>query len=156
MANISFLVKGESHENRIPMAWVTIEEKDGGALFFKVKQLGGVMGNLNGMFFDITDETILRTLQVKGISVDYCADDDSISLKKYGTGLTESIEERTSSFRTKEVMRQYSFTLQSNARALALTDFSYIQLDYKSQQSNCSENDVNDDDSHRWLYLSLY
>ena len=112
--------------------------------------------NLNGMFFDITDETILRTLQVKGISVDYCADDDSISLKKYGTGLTESIEERTSSFRTKEVMRQYSFTLQSNARALALTDFSYIQLDYKSQQSNCSENDVNDDDSHRWLYLSLY
>ena len=156
MANISFLVKGAANEQHAAMAWVTIEEMNGGSLFFKVKQAGGIMGNLHGLYFDVTDETIANTLQVKNISIDVRADEDPILGRKYGTDLTESFSRKTtSSIDSKEVIGEYSFTLQSRKRALALSDFSCMQLEYSTHRNDGAGTTINDDDSHRWLYLAL-
>ncbi|TXI19469.1 MAG: hypothetical protein E6Q62_04065 [Nitrosomonas sp.] len=156
MANISFLVKGAVNEQHAATAWVTIEEMKGGSLFFKVKQAGGMMGNLHGLYFDIADETIVNTLQVKEISIDVRADEDPIIGRKYGTDLTESFSRKTTSpVDAKEIIREYSFTLQSRKRALALSDFSRMQLDYSAHRNDGAGTTINDDDSHRWLYLAL-
>ncbi len=155
MANISFLVKGTSLDHHIPMAWVTIKEENGGSLFFKVKQVGGKMGNLHGLYFDVTDESIMKNLQVKSISIDVNANEDLFPRKKYGTDLTESFEKNATSYGPKDVTREYSFKLQSNIRSLALSDFSHIQLDYTAHQHDDADTAFNDDDSHRWLYLAL-
>ena len=56
MATISFLVNGTAANQAKSIAWVTVEEVIGGALLFKVKQVGGAMGNLHGVYFDIVDE----------------------------------------------------------------------------------------------------
>ena len=156
MANISFLVKGSGaiNEQHAAKAWVTIEEMTGGLLFFKVKQVGGVMGNLHGLYFDICDETIMNTLQVKAMSMNIRIDEDSMIGTKNGTDLTETFTANTRSMGAKEVIREYAFTLQSRKRALALSDFSCMQLDY-SDRNDCLDTTVNDEVSHRWLYLAL-
>lgn len=158
MANISFLVKGSEaiNEQHVARAWVTIEEMSGGTLYFKVKQVGGVMGNLHGLYFDITDESIMRTLRVKAMSMDVRAEEDSAIGVKNGTELTESFTGKcTRSVGAKDIVREYAFTLQSDKRALALSDFSSMQLDYSDHQNEGNAFAVNDDDSHRWLYLAL-
>ena len=68
MATISFLVNGKTAQQNKPMAWVTIEEMASGSLLFKVKQNGGTMENLHGVYFDILDESILNTLRVTAVS----------------------------------------------------------------------------------------
>ena len=138
MANISFLVKGSGaiNEQHAAKAWVTIEEMTG------------------GLYFDICDETIMNTLQVKAMSMNIRIDEDSMIGTKNGTDLTETFTANTRSMGAKEVIREYAFTLQSRKRALALSDFSCMQLDY-SDRNGSLDTTVNDDDSHRWLYLAL-
>ncbi|MBL8496230.1 hypothetical protein ABF87_03310 [Nitrosomonas sp. JL21] len=158
MANISFLVKGSgtNSEQNAAKAWVTIEEMNGGSLFFKVKQVGGVMGNLHGLYFDIADETILNSLRIRATSMHLRTDEDSMTGMKYGTDLTDSFAgQSTRSLDAKEIIREYTFTLQSEKRALALSDFSCMQLDYSDNRGDCTDATINDDDSHRWLYLAL-
>lgn len=157
MANISFFVKGSAtiSQQHVAKAWVTIEERAGGSLFFKVKQVGGMMGNLHGLYFDISDEAIMNTLRITAISMGICADEDSIIATKNGTDLIEAFPKKTiGSVGHKEIFREYSFTLQSTKRGLVLSDFSSMQLDY-SNRTDDADVTVNDDDSHRWLYLVL-
>ncbi len=156
MATISFLVKGAVTGKANPIAWVTIEEMDGGSLFFKVKQAGGIMGNLQGLYFDITDETIMNTLKVTSISNDIRVDEDSVSGLRNGTDTRESFSGKArQGGRGKDLIREYAFTLHSKRRALALSDFSFIQLDHSDNRSDQQGAKSNDDNSHRWLYMAL-
>lgn len=145
MATISFMVNGATMGQDKSKVWVTIEEIEGGLLFFKVKQIGGSMGDLRGLYFDVVDESILNTLRIDTVSNDIRVSENELSHLRNGTNMNESFsagEDGTSS---------YSFTLRSNARALALGDFVKIELDC----CGTPDKNTNDDDSHRWLYMGL-
>lgn len=164
MATISFLVNGIATEHRKPAAWVSIEEKEGGSLFFKVKQVGGSMGNLRGLFFDVMDESILNSLRVDAVTNNIRVSENEVSHLRNGTNMNESFMASNNKYDANGETAQsgignngtnsYSFTLRSNARALTLSDFFQIQLDYSV---GCSSSDrvTNDDESHRWLYMGL-
>ncbi|TXI29066.1 MAG: hypothetical protein E6Q60_05290 [Nitrosomonas oligotropha] len=151
MATISFLVNGKTAQQTKPTAWVTIEEMASGSLLFKVKQGGGTMENLHGVYFDITDESILNTLRVTAVSNAIRADEESVNCLKNGTDASESCVDT----KAQDGMSSYSFTLHSTARALTLCDFPQIQLDYSGDGGSSNMN-TNDDFSHRWLYLGLF
>jgi len=151
MATISFLVNGTAANQAKPMAWVTVEEVTGGALLFKVKQVGGAMGNLHGVYFDIVDESILNTLRVTAVSNDIRVSEEAVSCLKNGTDASQACVSNSS----QEGMSSYSFTLLSTARALSLCDFPQIQLDYSGNCGN-STTKTNDDFSQRWLYMGLF
>jgi len=151
MATISFLVNGTAANQAKTVAWVTVEEVAGGALLFKVKQAGGAMGNLHGVYFDIVDESILNTLRVAAVSNDIRVSEKAISCLKNGTDASQGCASNSG----QEGMSSYSFTLHSMARALSLCDFPHIQLDYSGDYSD-SNIKINDDFSHRWLYMGLF
>ncbi|MDV6341527.1 hypothetical protein R2083_06860 [Nitrosomonas sp. Is35] len=148
MATISFLVNGTAANPA--KAWVTIEEVAGGALLFKVNQIGNVTGNLYGVYFDIEDESILSTLRITGVSDNIRINDEAVNCLKNGTDACQS---RVHSDGQK--INSYSFILNSDMRALILSDFPHIQLDY-SGDSDDSNIKINDDFNHRWLYLELF
>ncbi len=164
MASISFLVNGKATDHSKPAAWVTIEEKESGSLFFKVKQIGGSMGNLRGLFFDVMDESILNTLRIDTVTNDIRVSEEEISHLRNGTNRNETFVAGHRSYDANGKTLQtgigdngtssYSFTLRSNARALTLNDFFHIQFDY-SVGCGSSDMNTNDDDSHRWLYMGL-
>lgn len=165
MATISFLVNGIATDHSKPAAWVTIEEIDGGSLRFKLKQIGGTMGSLRGLYFDIIDKSIYNTLRVKAIPNNVIRiSEDSIKCLRNGTNMDQMLVDTGKSSHSKgEIVQSgigkdgthsYSFTLCSTARELTLCDFFHIQLDY-SAGCVADTDTTNDDDSHRWLYMSL-
>lgn len=136
---------------------------EGGSLFFKVKQIGGTMGNLHGLYFDVTDESILNTLRVNAVSNDIRIGEDSISCLRNGANMNESCVsdkdyviglEAGKTDIGRDDINSYSFTLSSTARALLFSDFSRIQLD-SSEDYGSSSSENKDDNSHRWLYMGL-
>jgi hypothetical protein len=156
MATISFLVNGiTTQQQSKPMAWVTIEEMANGSLFFKVKQVGGSMKNLHGVYFDIADESITNTLRVIAVSNDVKVSEEEVSYLKNGTDTSEALVSSQSCSAGQHATNNYSFTLRSTARALSLSDFPQIQLDYSGSGSDAHAK-TNDDFSHRWLYLGLF
>ncbi|MDE2388656.1 MAG: hypothetical protein KGN35_06180 [Betaproteobacteria bacterium] len=157
MAAISFLVNGVAAQQQSkPMAWVTVEEMANGSLFFKVKQVGGSMKNLHGVYFDVVDESIMNTLRVTAVSNDISVREEVVSCLKNGTDTSEVFINRSCSAGQHDIdMNSYSFTLRSNARVLSLCDFPQIQLDYSSGNSGDTSVKNSDDFSHRWLYLGL-
>lgn len=156
MATISFLVNGVAAQQQSkPMAWVTIEEKANGSLLFKVKQVGGSMKNLHGMYFDIVDESIMNTLRVIAVSNDISVSEEVVSCLKNGTDASEAFVSSKSHSAGQHDTNSYSFTLRSTTRALNLCDFPQIQLDYSGNGGDGNAK-TNDDFSHRWLYLGLF
>ena len=150
MATISFLVNGTAANQAKTIAWVTVEEVAGGALLFKVKQAGGAMGNLHGVYFDIVDESILNTLRVATVSNDIRIGEKAIGCLKNGTDASQS---RVHS--DGQRINSYSFILHSAIRALVLSDFPHIQLD---DCGDCGDSNIkiNNDFNHRWLYMELF
>lgn len=149
MATISFLVSGSAANQA--KTWVTVEEVAGGALLFKVKQIGFTMGNLYGVYFDIGDESILSTLRIIAVSDNICFDEEIVSCLKNGTNASQSHLRDNS----PNGMNSYSFVLHSTMRALMFSDFPHIQLDYSGDYSD-SNIKIDDDFSHRWLYMGLF
>ncbi|WP_297325947.1 hypothetical protein [Nitrosomonas sp.] len=132
MATISFLVNGAEINHEKPRAWVTIEEIEDGLLLFRVKQVGGAMGNLHGIYFDMTDESILNTLRIAAVSNNICISEDSDSCLQNGTYASNSfvadkIKDTDQTAGKSNVgndgISNYSFTVRSTARALSLCDF---------------------------------
>jgi len=130
---------------------VTVEEVAGGALLFKGKQVGSAMGNLCGLYFDIGDESILSTLRIIAVSDNIRVDEEIISCLKNGTDANQSHLHDNG----QNGMNSYSFILHSTMRALMLSDFPHIQLDYSGDYSD-SNIKIDDDFSHRWLYMGLF
>lgn len=165
MATISFLVNGKATDNCKPAAWVTIAENGGGSLDFKVKQVGGSMGSLRGVYFNIEDDSIVNTLQVTAMT----------QLNRVNAKIMKSLRNGTDSgLMNADVVQDceddnhlggpegsadggssYGFTLSSRVRALTLNDFFHIHLDY-SVGCNRTADTADDDNSSRWLYLNLF
>lgn len=125
MAAISFLVNGiTTQQQSKPMAWVTIEEMANGSLFFKVKQVGGSMKNLQGVYFDIADENITNTLRVIVVSNDIKVSEEEVSYLKNGTDNSEVLVSSQSRSADQNAINNYSFTLRSTARAAQPQRFS--------------------------------
>ncbi len=148
MATISFLVNGIAANHA--KAWVTVEEVAGGALLFKVKQIGNVTGNLYGVYFDIGDESILSTLRITAVSDNIRINDEAVNCLKNGTDASQS---RVHS--DGQRINSYSFILHSAIRALVLSDFPHIQLD---DCGDCGDSNIkiNNYFNHRWLYMELF
>lgn len=163
MATTTFLVNDEATGHAQSSVWVTVTEMEDGALTFKVKQSGNIMGDLRGVFFDVTDESILNTLRVNAESNDIRIGSDAYSMLTDGTLVNELLgrdldhdaEIEIEKFDIeKNDVNSYSFTLSSLKRKLSLSDFCNIQLDYFSGDADMSIAS-NDDNSHRWLYMGL-
>lgn len=156
MATISFLVNGATVGHTKTKTWVTIEEIEDGSLFFRVKQIGGSMGNLHGLYFDVLDGNLLNTFRVTTISNDICIKEDSINYLRNGTNMnvSEADNNRGDIGNGKEVFNSYGFTLSSNARILSLCDFPHMELDYAKDYGNSNTKNC-DDKSHRWIYMGL-
>ncbi|MBX3616342.1 hypothetical protein [Nitrosomonas sp.] len=165
MATISFLVNGKSTDNRKPAAWVTITENGGGSLDFMVKQVGGSMGGLRGVYFNIEDDSIVNALQVTAVTQLNRVNAKAMTSLRNGTDLelmnAEAIQDceddnhLTGSKGSANEGGSYGFTLSSRIRALTLNDFCHIHLDY-SVGCNNTANIADDDNSSRWLYLNLF
>ncbi|MXS81747.1 hypothetical protein [Nitrosomonas oligotropha] len=149
MATISFLINGTAANHA--RAWVTVEEVAGGALLFKVKQVGSAMGNLYGVYFDIGDESILSSLRITAVSDNILVNEETISCLKNGTDASQ-LHVRDND---QGSLNSYSFILHSTMRALMLSDFPHIQLDYSGDYDD-SNIKIDDTFSHRWLYMGLF
>ncbi|MFZ9196310.1 MAG: Ig-like domain-containing protein, partial [Burkholderiales bacterium] len=137
MSTMTFQVNDASTSGGYPAVWVTITENADGTLTFNVTQEGGIVGDLRGLFFDIADESILKTLVITAASTDIRIGDDSIKDLGDGSnmnGLTGSdkgydlgIEIGTAGI-GKDDIQSYTFTLDSPLRDLTLNDFSNVDF----------------------------
>lgn len=137
MSTMTFQINDGSTSTTNPAVWVTITEMENGSLSFAVTQVGGIIGDLRGLFFDVSDESILGSLIVNALSSDIRIGDDSIKdlgdganmngLLGSDKGYDVGIEIGTSGI-GKDDVRSYSFTLSSSARDLSLSDFSHVDF----------------------------
>ncbi len=161
MSTISFLVNSSEANSKKTVAWVTIEEKNDGALFFTIKQVGNVSGDLYGIYLDMTDESILNTLRVSVIPNNANAMEGSMNCLRNGTDSKNfSVNKMGSKANdmfpknNKDEINNYSFMLRSKVRMLSLCDFFHMQLDYSKDYANsCIV--ASDSGSHLRIYLRL-
>ena len=163
MATITFLINGAITGLANITAWVTIEEKANGSLFFKVKQAGDSMGQVHGLYFDVMDANLHNTLRANASACDALASEEAVNYLKNGTNTRTALVCSKEGGAGAHCLPQdnagrniysYSFALSSSARALALSDFSQIKVDY-SGIADRIEGESYDDNSHRWLYMAL-
>jgi len=147
MATITFIVKGNTAADKQSKVRVDVTERQDGALFFEVKQHGFSINQLYGVYFDVADQSLLNTLRVNEDSnVQYVSSESAVATGTHGTGHAVARCGIGHSF-----IRTYNFILTSVQRRLTLADFTNIKLDCASDNTASQ----NDDDSHRWLYMSL-
>lgn len=147
MATITFIVKGNTAADKQSKVRVDVTERQDGALFFEVKQHGFSINQLYGVYFDVADQSLLNTLRVNEDSnVQSVSSESAAATGTHGTGHAVARCGIGHSF-----IRTYNFILTSVQRRLTLADFANIKLDCASDNTASQ----NDDDSHRWLYMSL-
>lgn len=147
MTTITFLVNGNTAADKQSKVRVNVTERQDGALFFEVKQHGFSINQLYGVYFDVTDKSLLNTLRVNEDSnVQYVSSESAAAAGTHGAGDAVARNGIGHSF-----IRTYNFILTSVQRRLTLADFANIKLDCASDNTASQ----NDDDSHRWLYMSL-
>lgn len=137
MATMTFQINDASTSSTNPAVWVTITETAEGMLSFEVTQTSGVIGDLRGLFFDLADESILKSLVVTAASTDIRIGDDSIKdlgdganmngLTGTDKGYDVGIEIGTAGIGANDI-RSYSFTLDSTARDLTLKDVANVDF----------------------------
>lgn len=134
MATTTFLVYVPAVGDAESTIQVMIAETEGGDLSFKVRRSGSSMGNLRGMFLDVTDENMLSTL-----TIDSNIGNDSNKKLANGNYVNVSlgivqdadagIEADKSSIESNDI-NNYSFTLSSTKYKLSLRDFADVQPDH--------------------------
>lgn len=156
MGTVTFLINGKEIGNTAITARVTIEEKADGSLFFKVKQTGNSKGQVHGLYFEVTDEAIRNTLRVNAsASIDAQLNHDALGELKNGTNAIVAYDSNnTLPVAMGTDSHGYSFGLRSSVRALRLSDFSQIKVDCAGSAQSFSEQGY-DDNSYRWVYLTL-
>ena len=137
MATMTFQINDASTSSGGPAVWVSITENADGTLSFNVWQEGGIIGDLRGVFFDMADESILKSLVITAASTDIRIGDDSIKdlgdganmlgLLGSDKGYDVGIEIGTSGI-GKDDIQSYTFTLDSTARDLKLSDFANVDF----------------------------
>ena len=137
MTSMTFQINDASTGGNSPAVWVTVTESGDGSLSFSIRQQGGVVGDLRGLFFDIADESILKSLTVSAASSDIRVGNDSV--KDLGNGANMNgllgsdggydvgIEIGTAGI-GKDDVQAYTFKLASAARALTLKDLANVDF----------------------------
>ena len=147
MTTITFLVNSNTSADKQSKVRVNVTERQDGSLFFEVKQHGFAINQLYGVYFDVTDKSLLNTLRVnKDSNIKYVSSESAAATGTYDTCHTVVRYGIGHSF-----IRTYNFILTSAQRRLILADFTNIKLDCANDNTVFQ----NDEDSHRWLYMSL-
>lgn len=138
MATMTFQINDASTGGTNPAVWITVTENANGTLAFNVTQEGGVIGDLRGLFFDVSDESILGSLKVISTSTDVRIGDDSIKdlgdganmngLLGSDKGYDVGIEVGSAGIGKGDDIRSYSFSLDSTARDLTLADVANVDF----------------------------
>lgn len=160
MATLSFIIKGDRTVNERAVAWVTMNTTPNGELVFMVKQTGGSMGNLRGLYFEVNDENFFNSLSVVPILTEFQSNHDAMANRQNGTH-TDMFSEmsyyaksgnQSSNYRA---INEYGFILQSKERALSLSDFTHIQQDDIRNGEFAEKQKNKTNEIYRWLYMSL-
>jgi len=154
MTPMTFLVQGNTTADKQSKVRVDVTERQDGSLFFEVKQHGFSINQLYGVYFDVADESLLNTLRVnEDYRVKYVGSESAAEAT--GTDGTSSTGGNGQAVARCGIghsfMRTYNFILKSTQRKLSIADFANIKLD----STNGNPAFQNDEDSHRWLYMSL-
>jgi len=150
MTPMTFLVQGNTTAGKQSKVRVDVTERQDGSLFFEVKQHGFSINQLYGVYFDVADESLLNTLRVnEDSSVKYVSSESAAEAEAIGTDGNGQAVTRYGIGHS--FIRTYNFILKSTQRKLSLADFVNIKLDCANGNSAFQ----NDEDSHRWLYMSL-
>lgn len=148
MASMTFQINDKSTDSTVPSVWVKITENEDGTLSFNVWQEGGIIGDLRGIFFDLADESLVKTLSVNGTHTEFQQGNDTVTdlgdganmngllgslapAKKIagseGNGFDAGIEIGSAGI-GKDDIRTYDFVLSSSLRDLTLADFSNVDF----------------------------
>lgn len=127
-----------------PAVWVDVTES-GGSLRFDVRVEGGLVGDLRGLFFDMSDESVIKSLSVSALSsgltevrlgndtIKDLGDGANMNGLLGGTGGTDTagydvgLEIGTSGI-GKDDYQSFSFSLSSTSRALTLADIGQVNF----------------------------
>jgi len=149
MTPMTFLVQGNTTADKQSKVRVDVTERQDGSLFFEVMQHGFSINQLYGVYFDVADESLLNTLRVNEDSNVKYVGSESVA---EATGTDGSNGQAVTRYGIgHSFIRTYNFILRSTQRKLSLGDFANIKLDCANGNSAFQ----NDEDSHRWLYMSL-
>jgi len=150
MTPMTFLVNGNTAADKQSKVRVDVTERQDGSLFFEVKQHGFSINQLYGVYFDVAEESLLNTLRVNEDSnVKYVSSQSANAAEATGThGGGHAIARHGIGH---SFIRTYNFILKSARRRLTLADFGNIKLDCAGGNPAFR----NDENSHRWLYMSL-
>jgi len=156
MTPMTFLVQGNTAADKQSKVRVDVTERQDGSLFFEVKQHGFSINQLYGVYFDVADESLLNTLRVnEDSSVKYVSSESAAEAEVTGTDGAYDTSGNSHAVARYGIghsfIRTYNFILKSTKRKLSLADFANIKLDCATDNPAFQ----NDEDSHRWLYMSL-
>ncbi|MCF8207958.1 MAG: VCBS domain-containing protein [Rhodoferax sp.] len=136
MGTMTFQINDRSTDGSGPATWVTVVENPDGTLGVRVAVEGALLGDLRGVFFDISNEALIGTLKLSEASAgltEFRQGNDTIKDLGDGANMNGMLGsdngydlgiEIGSSGIGKDDYRAFSFTLGSSARALTLQDLS--------------------------------
>lgn len=145
------------------VTWVTMNSTPSGELVFMVKQIGGSMGSLRGLYFEINDEVFFNSLSVVPILTEPRVNHNAMTNIQNGTHSNPLLEvdyygshaKLSNRFRNVRAINEYGFILHSKIRALALNDFLHIQQDNELKDEFAGNQRNIAGEIYRWLYMSL-
>lgn len=140
MATMTFQINDKSTETTaFPVLWGEISENANGTVTFSVRVEGSYVGDLRGLFFDVADESLIRSLTIANASPSLTrfiqGNDTVVNLGNGSTmsglagsdgGFDAGLEIGTSGI-GKDDIQQFRFTLGAS-RALTLNDFANIDI----------------------------
>lgn len=149
MASMSFLVNDQTTDTTPqPKIRVTLEENGSGGILMTVAVEGTLKADLRGLFFDVADESLLKSLSIKTTNAkdarnntEFRQGDDSVrdlgdganmnGLLGSDNGFDAGVEIGTSGI-GKDDVDSFSFVLSSTTRGLSLADFANVDFGVRS------------------------
>ena len=149
MASMSFLVNDQTTDTTPqPQIRVTLEENGSGGILMTVAVEGNLKADLRGLFFDVADESLIKSLKVEAASAkdlknfnEYRQGDDSVrdlgdganmnGLLGSDNGFDVGVEIGTSGI-AKDDVDSFSFVLSTQSRWLSLADFANVDFGVRS------------------------
>lgn len=134
---LSFLINDSSTDTLYPKVRVTISENGDGTLSISATQEGAIIGDFQGLFFDLGDKSLVGSLSIDGASTGFEQSKDSVNnlgqgvnmngLLGSGKGYDAGIKIGTSGI-GKDDIQSTEFVLSSSARALTIDDFANVDF----------------------------
>jgi hypothetical protein len=157
MRTLTFTLDTQTGDDGMAPATLTISETENGALSFTVTNVDdgdNLIGDIRGVFFDVSDDALINTLNATGDDVTEI--DDSGSVSNLGGGVTTSgvpdspyevgIEIGTSGISTDDIQTT-TFELSSSLRDLTLDDIALES--FTVRQTSVSDDNGGREDSDK-------